>query len=66
VLGLTVIEAVVAPVFHKNVPPGTLGVAVSVAEFPSQMVGLLTVTVATGLTVTIPVALLEAHPAPET
>jgi hypothetical protein len=57
---------VVAPLFHKNVPPGMLGVAVSVVEFPSQMVSLFTVTVATGLTVIVPVALFETQPAPLT
>lgn len=59
-------DGVVAPLFHKNVPPGTLGVAVSVVEFPSQMVSLLTVTTATGFTVTVPVALFETQPAPLT
>ena len=39
--GVTVIPAVVAPVFHKYVPPP---VAVKVAEAPTQMgvVGLIT------------------------
>ncbi len=65
-LGETVMDWVVAPLFHKNDPPGILGVAVSVVEFPSQMVSLFTVIVATGLTVTVPVALFETQPAPLT
>jgi hypothetical protein len=64
--GETVIEGVVAPVFQANVPPGTFGVAVKVAELPSQIVTLFTDTAATGLTVTVPEAWLAEHPAPET
>jgi hypothetical protein len=53
-------------VFQANVPPGTVGVAVKVAELPSQIVTLFTETAATGLTVTVPEAWLAEHPAPET
>lgn len=55
----------VAPVFQANVPPGTVAVAVKVAEFPSQIVTLFTETAATGFTVTVPIAWLAEHPAPE-
>ena len=65
VLGDTVIEAVVAPVFQAKVPPGTEGVAVKVAESPSQIVTLFTVTAATGFTVTVPEAWFAEQPAPE-
>lgn len=51
--------------FQANVPPGTVGVAVKVAELPSQIVRLFTDTAATGFTVTVPVAWLAEHPAPE-
>ncbi len=57
---------VVAPVFQRKVPPAMEGVAVSVVEFPSQIVGLLTVTVATGFTETVAVVLAALQPKPET
>ena len=40
IVGFILIEAVVALLLHKKVPPGILGVAVNVAAFPSQMVWL--------------------------
>jgi hypothetical protein len=57
VAGVTLIEAVVCPPGdHKYVPPPVLGVAVSVAVCPAQMVGELTESVATLFTVTVEVA----------
>jgi hypothetical protein len=56
---------VLAPLFHAKVPPGTVAVAVKVAEFPSQIVTLFTDTAATGFTVTVPEAWLAEHPAPD-
>ena len=53
------------PVFHKKLPPAIEGVAVSVVEFPSHMVGLFMVTDATGLTKTVVVA-VAGQPRPET
>jgi hypothetical protein len=55
-------EGVVAPLSQAKVPPGNEGVAVRVAEFPSQMVTLFTVTAATGLTVTVPEAWFAVQP----
>jgi hypothetical protein len=64
-VGFILIEALVALLLHKKVPPEILGVAVNVAVFPSQMVWLFTVTVAKGLTVTVPVAVFDVQPAPD-
>jgi hypothetical protein len=51
VIGVTVIEAVVAPLLHKYVPPP---VAVSVVDTPEQTVFVpLTVTTGVGTTVTV-------------
>ena len=60
--GVTVIEAVVAPVFHKYVPPPVEGVAVKVALVPSQTVSELIVTVGIGFTVTVPDPAKLGHP----
>ena len=56
------IEAVVAPVLHKYVPPVASPVAVIVADDPLQIVALVALTVGTGFTVTVDVAVKEAHP----
>jgi hypothetical protein len=54
VIGLTVILAVVAPVFQEIVPEQL--VTVSVALSPSHIVALLTDGVGFGFTVTLPVS----------
>ena len=61
VAGDTLIDAVVAPPgAQEYVPPPVEGVAVSVAEAPTQMAaGVLIETVGTGFTVTKRVAVLE-------
>jgi hypothetical protein len=53
---------VVAPLFQRNVPPGILTVAVKVAAFPLQIEVLLTLKIATGLTVSVLEMLFAAHP----
>lgn len=60
--GLTVILAVVAPVFQRNVPPAAEGFAVRVALEPLQIVTLLTVTVGIVFTVIVPLADELVHP----
>ena len=52
---------VAPPGDHEYVPPGTDGVAVSVAVCPEQMADELTVTVGAAFTVTVPVEVFE-HP----
>jgi len=60
--GLTVIDAVAAPPgAQEYVPPGSEGVAVIVALAPAQIACEVDVTVGTGFTVTVPVAVFE-HP----
>jgi hypothetical protein len=60
VVGLTVIDAVVAPPGdHENVPPLVVGTAVKVADCPEQIVAEFTVRAATVFTVTVAVAVLE-------
>ena len=62
------IDCVVNPVAgmvgpdHKNVPPVLEGVAVIEADNPAQMVGLLTVIVGIGFTVTVDVTVSLLHP----
>lgn len=58
------IDCVVAfPGYHKYVPPPVDGVAVRIADAPSQIVGLFTETVgAEALTVTVDVAFVEPQP----
>jgi len=62
--GETVIEAVVAPLFHEKLGLFALWVAVSVADPPAQTVTEFTVTTGSGLTVTVPDPLPEHVVAP--
>jgi hypothetical protein len=65
VVGLTLIDAVVAPVDHAYVPPACDGVAVKVVVSPEQIVSEFTVTVGAGFTVTVPVSVAGVHPPKE-
>ena len=58
-VGFTEMEAVVAPVFQRYVPPPE---AVIVAVWPLQIVALVAAAAGNGLTVTVPVALTEPQP----
>ena len=60
--GVTVIEAVVAPVFQRYVPPAAKPVAVIVTDEPAQIVASVIVTVGIGFTVTVPELAILEHP----
>ena len=52
----------VALLLQENVPPGTEGTAVNVADCPKQIVALLTDSVDEGLTTTVAFALDAVQP----
>ncbi len=51
-----------ALLLQENVPPGTEGTAVNVADWPKQIVALLTDSVDEGLTTTVAFALDALQP----
>ena len=62
-VGDTLIDALLAPPgLQLYVPPAVLGVAVNVPISPSQIVILSTLTVGSGVTVTVACAVVAGHP----
>jgi hypothetical protein len=60
--GDSVIDAVLPPCDHVNVPPATFAVAVKVPVAPSQIIMFGTVIIGNGVTVTVLVAIALVHP----